>query len=83
MADVNRGDPRLLDRAPKERDDSGATSRVERGEGLIEEEKSRVRQEGSPERDPAVADCAARALRNTRYPEPRGGSVSFVYPVKF
>lgn len=38
---------------------------------------------GSPERDPAVADCAARALRNTRYPEPRGGSVSFVYPVKF
>jgi hypothetical protein len=37
----------------------------------------------SPVRDADVADCLARALRNIKYPEPRHGSVSFVYPVKF
>lgn|GEM_PF-2710652 len=30
-----------------------------------------------------LADCVARALRSVRYPETRGGPVSFVYPVKF
>lgn len=30
-----------------------------------------------------AADCVARALRSVSYPEPRGGSVRFVYPVKF
>lgn len=33
--------------------------------------------------NPKVADCVGRALRSVSYPEPRGGSVSFVYPVKF
>ena len=37
----------------------------------------------SPVRDASVADCLARTLRNIKYPEPRNGSVSFVYPVKF
>ncbi len=38
---------------------------------------------GSPLRNGQVADCLGRTLRAVRYPEPRGGSVSFVYPVKF
>jgi len=38
---------------------------------------------GSPLRNGQVADCIGRTLRAVRYPEPRGGSVSFVYPVKF
>ena len=37
----------------------------------------------SPVRDGAVADCIARALKNIKYPEPRHGAVTFVYPVKF
>lgn len=38
---------------------------------------------GSPLRNGQVADCLGRTLRAVRYPEPRGGSISFVYPVKF
>ncbi len=37
----------------------------------------------SPVRDPDVASCIARALQNVKYPEPKNGSVTFVYPVKF
>ena len=37
----------------------------------------------SPVQDGAVADCLARTLRNVKYPEPRNGAVTFLYPVKF
>jgi hypothetical protein len=37
----------------------------------------------STSRNGEVADCVARALRSVSYPEPTGGPVSFVYPVKF
>jgi len=38
---------------------------------------------GSPNTGSALGDCLARVLRNVKYPEPRNGSVTFIYPVKF
>ena len=38
---------------------------------------------GSPLKNGQVADCVVRALKTVKYPEPRNGAVSFVYPVKF
>ena len=37
----------------------------------------------SPLKNGQVADCVARAIKTLKYPEPRNGAVSFVYPVKF
>ena len=38
---------------------------------------------GSPLKNGQVADCVVRAIKTVKYPEPRNGAVSFVYPVKF
>ncbi|MCO4768649.1 MAG: AgmX/PglI C-terminal domain-containing protein [Deltaproteobacteria bacterium] len=37
----------------------------------------------SPLKNGQVASCVARAMKSVKYPEPRNGAVSFVYPVKF
>ena len=37
----------------------------------------------SPVRNGDVAGCLAKTLKNIKYPEPRHGSVTFIYPVKF